>query len=187
MDIWGTLKAAVTKVGVPMLANAIIPGSGGFAASLIGNALGVDPNNPEEMLAAVQSASPDKLVELQMLQEENKPRLAEISAELDKAYLADRQNARARDEAFLKAGKTNSRANWMIAGDVVGLIVCLVVIYLLKDATGSGIGELRGLLTAIAGYFGLGLRDAHQFEFGSSRGSKDKDLKAQTGIPLFKI
>lgn len=28
---------------------------------------------------------------------------------------------------------------------------------------------------SIAGFFGLGLRDAHQFEFGSSRGSQEKN------------
>jgi hypothetical protein len=30
------------------------------------------------------------------------------------------------------------------------------------------------MISAIASFFGLGLRDAHQFEFGSSRGSQEK-------------
>jgi hypothetical protein len=31
-----------------------------------------------------------------------------------------------------------------------------------------------GIVSTIAGFFGLGLRDAHLFKFGSSRGSVDK-------------
>jgi hypothetical protein len=36
-------------------------------------------------------------------------------------------------------------------------------------------GEVVGLLSAISGIFGACLRDAHQFEFGSSRSSQVKD------------
>lgn len=97
--------------------------------------------------------------------------MAENEAGLDKAYLVDRQDARARDLELHRLGSSNSRANWMILGDVVGLLGCLSFLYFLPDAP----GEVRGMVSMIAGYFGLGLRDAHQFEFGSSRGSKEKD------------
>lgn len=92
--------------------------------------------------------------------------------ELDLAFLADRQSARARDVEFIKAGKVNNRANAMVLFDVLGLIACLVVLtFFRKDMP----GEVVGLLSTIAGIFGLCLRDAHQFEFGSSRGSREKD------------
>lgn len=91
--------------------------------------------------------------------------------DLEALYLADRQDARKRDVALVQAGRTNNRANWMIAGDVVGLIACLVVLTTMPDLP----GEVRGIVSTIAGFFGLGLRDAHQFEFGSSRGSREKD------------
>lgn len=98
-------------------------------------------------------------------------RMQGISAELDKAYLADRQDARKTEVELAKAGVSNAvRKNAMIIGDVIGLIVCLVVLTWVPDLP----GEVRGIIATIAGFFGLGLRDAHQFEFGSSRGSETK-------------
>ena len=92
---------------------------------------------------------------------------------LEQAYLDDRKDARARDVTMTQAGYHNKRADLMVLFDVVGLIACLVVLTVFrKDVP----GEVVGLLSTIAGIFGLCLRDAHQFEFGSSRGSREKDL-----------
>jgi len=104
-------------------------------------------------------------------------------ADLDKAYLADRQDARRRDVELAKAGVHNARANWMVAMDVVGLIFSLAAMmglgYLKSkypEAISEGVfGALLAQLSTMASYFGLCLRDAHQFEFGSSRSSRDKD------------
>lgn len=92
--------------------------------------------------------------------------------ELEQAYLADRKDARARDVALHQAGYMNKRADLMVVADVVGLIACLVALTLYRISMPS---EVAGLLTTIATLFGLCLRDAHQFEFGSSRGSREKD------------
>lgn len=92
--------------------------------------------------------------------------------DLYKASLVDVQNARARDVEFLHAGKRNVRADVMVALDVIGLISCLVVLCFFRDKIP---GEALGLISTIAATFGLCLRDAHQFEFGSNRSSKDKD------------
>lgn len=120
--------------------------------------------SPDAAVKALQ-ADPDKVMAFQQ-------RLIEIDAELERAYLDDRKDARARDVALAQAGRTNTRANAMVAMDAIGLIACLVVLsFFRKDMP----GEVVGLLSTIAGIFGLCLRDAHQFEFGSSRGSKDKD------------
>ncbi len=102
-------------------------------------------------------------------------RLAALQADttLERAYLDDRQGARARDVALHQAGHVNRRADWMVLFDVVGLIACLVVLSVFRQQIP---GEVVGLLSTIAGIFGLCLRDAHQFEFGSSRGSREKDL-----------
>jgi hypothetical protein len=92
--------------------------------------------------------------------------------ELEQAYLADRKDARARDVALHQAGYHNTRADLMVLFDVIGLIACLIVLTVFrKDIP----GEVVGLITTIASIFGLCLRDAHQFEFGSSRGSREKD------------
>ncbi len=104
--------------------------------------------------------------------------ITNIEAELDKAYLADRQDARHRDVALAQAGRRNVRADVMVALDAVGLVVCLLVLAIYRRELA---GEVIALISTIASIFGLCLRDAHQFEFGSSRGSQEKtELLART-------
>lgn len=93
--------------------------------------------------------------------------------ELEEAYLADRRDARARDVEVRKlTGGSNTRADVMILGAVLGLIACLLVLAFFKANIP---GEVVGIVSTIAGIFGACLRDAFQFEFGSSRGSREKD------------
>jgi len=107
------------------------------------------------------------------LQGKFRTQMLEVDAELEQAFLADRQNARARDVDIRKAsGGNNVRADLMILLAVVGLVACMIVLVLFKDKVP---GEVIGIVSTIAGIFGACLRDAFQFEFGSSRGSRDKD------------
>lgn len=119
----------------------------------------------DEALAAIQ-ADPNLALEYRKA-------VLESEAELDKAYLADRADARARDIELHKAGFGNRRADVMVALDVLGLISCLVVLVFFRSTLP---GEVVGILSTIAGIFGACLRDAHQFEFGSSRSSQTKDV-----------
>lgn len=113
----------------------------------------------------VLKADPNKVLEFQQAA------LAQ-DADLTRAFLADVQNARMRDVELHKAGFGNRRADVMVALDVLGLIACLLVLVLYREKLP---GEVVGLLSAISGIFGACLRDAHQFEFGSSRSSQVKD------------
>lgn len=109
-------------------------------------------------------------------------RMAVLAADgqMEALYLADRADARKRDVLLHQAGYRNTRADWMVVLDAVGLIACLVVLtFFRKDIP----GEVVGLLSTIASIFGVCLRDAHQFEFGSSRGSKEKDALVAAGTP----
>jgi len=110
-------------------------------------------------------ADPNKVIEFRQA-------ILDREADLDKAFLIDRQDARARDIAYVKAGKTNRRADFMVAMDAIGLISCLLVLGFYGDQIP---GVAVTLITTVASIFGVCLRDAHQFEFGSSRGSKEKD------------
>lgn len=131
--------------------------------------------NGEEALSAIKA---DPALVLQFRQA-----VMQNEADLDKAYLADRQNARQRDVDLAKIGHPNTRANWMVALDVVGLLASLGGMLALgwfkashPEAVTEGVfGALLAQLSTLASYFGLCLRDAHQFEFGSSRGSREKD------------
>jgi hypothetical protein len=124
---------------------------------------------PNEALARLK-ADPNLVLQANL-------RMQEIEAETEKAYLADRQGARARDVELAKAGMRNKRADVMVIGVTTGLIVCLGVLALYRKEMP---GEVVGILSMIAGIFGSCLKDAFAFEFGSSRGSKEKDaLMAQ--------
>jgi hypothetical protein len=94
-------------------------------------------------------------------------------ADLEKRFLADRQDARGRDVEVRKlSGGKNTRADLMVLLAVVGIIACLVVLSMYRKEIP---GEVVGILGTVIGIFGACLRDAYQFEFGSSRGSKAKD------------
>lgn len=81
----------------------------------------------------------------------------------------------------MSACHSNTRGNVLIVGALLGLISCLLVLALYRQQVP---GEVVGILSTIAGMFGACLRDAFQFEFGSSRGSRDKDvLLAQRSAP----
>lgn len=172
--------------GLELLGKAV-GGPIGMAAqgvgSLMAQALGVR-DDPDSVAQAIRAdpTSAAKLIELQtnakiQLQQISSAQIVALAQEDTKrqlADLADIQSARARDMAIIAAGKDNSRANWMIAGATVGLIVCVLGgvwmhMYAKLDAASST------LLTTFAGYFGLSLRDAFTFEFGSSRSSQKKD------------
>ncbi|MBF8177259.1 hypothetical protein [Herminiimonas contaminans] len=120
--------------------------------------------DPEEVIKALQ-VDPGLVLQFQTA-------VLNSEADLEKAYLADRESARSRDVELAKLGRKNVRADIMVALDVIGLIACLVVLCLFRDAIP---GETVGLISTIASIFGLCLRDAHQFEFGSSRSSLSKD------------
>lgn len=182
--IWKDVGSVIGKAA-PVIGGLLGGPVGTAAGKLVASVLGCE-DSPEAVRAEL-AKNPEAFVKLKTAEIEHRGKLAELALE-EKRLLAkteikhreidtaDIKNARQRDIEMRQTGQRNTRANMMILGDVLGLVVCLAVIYALKDATGAGVGELRGMLTAIAGYFGLGLRDAHQFEFGSSRGSKEKDL-----------
>lgn len=120
---------------------------------------------PQEALEAIRAN-----VQLQAAFQQ---RVLELNHELERAYLVDRQDARNRDVEMRKlTGGKNTRADVMVAGAVLGLISCLASLIWFRQGLP---GEAVGIVATIAGIFGACLRDAFQFEFGSSRGSRDKD------------
>jgi hypothetical protein len=144
--------------------------AGDVATKVVDVAKSITGTDDGDAAAAALRANPELALAF-------KQRMADVELETERAYLHDRQDARARDVQLAEMGHKNSRANWMIVGDVIGLLACLIAIFglLSYGREVKSFGELLVLLTTIANFFGLSLRDAHQFEFGSSRGSAEKD------------
>jgi len=118
-------------------------------------------------MTAIQKLSENN----QMLLEFQRAVLA-LEVQLLQAELEDRQDARARDVALVRAGRVNIRADIMVISAAMGLILCLCS---LAYYSHNLPGEAVGIISTIAGIFGSCLKDAYGFEFGSSRGSKEKD------------
>lgn len=93
------------------------------------------------------------------------------ATELDKLFLADMQDARRRDAGFQAAGKRNYRADVMFVLAVA--VICALVWMIWKDAS---INEfMKGIVTLVLGRFLGYLDNIYNFEFGTSRGSQNKD------------
>ena len=176
---WNTIKAVVGKIA-PVLGNAIVPGVGGMAGSLLAAALGVE-NTPEAIEQKVQNLTAADVVLIKETEAKHQERLLEIGAEVDKAYLFDKQNARAREVEIVKAsGKKDVNLYvlaWVIMGGFFGTIIGIVALKMLAPAVNLNNEPLLSLLLGslstdagmVVGYF-----------FGSSKSSADKtQLMAQ--------
>lgn len=91
---------------------------------------------------------------------------------LEIAYLGDRKDARARDVKFLEAGKSNNRANVMLALTFLGLLLCVAAMIFMNVDANTAVG---GVLIMLVGKLTSMWGTAFDFEFGSSKGSKEKD------------
>ena len=96
-----------------------------------------------------------------------------LDADLEKAYLGDRQDARGRDVDLRRAGYRNLRADLMVLSAFLTLIVIVCVLWAYTDIPQS----VLAIFTMMAGQILKMLSDAFQFEFGSSRGSKEKGAR----------
>ena len=91
--------------------------------------------------------------------------------ELDKAYLADRADARKRDVAITQAGRYNWRGDLLALLAVVGLVLCVWFVARDTEMPERAVNAIM----FVAGVLAAAVRDVYNFEFGSSRGSKSKD------------
>lgn len=97
--------------------------------------------------------------------------IIQVEAEIELAIMKDRQDARLRDIALFNAGRSNVRADVMVIAAAVGLVLCLGSLACFSKEMP---GEAVGVISTITGIFGICLKNAYTFEFGSSRGGKEK-------------
>lgn len=87
------------------------------------------------------------------------------------ARMVDTQSARDRDKAIQVAGHRNWRA------DILAILACgslVLCVYLIAADTELPERATNAIMF-VAGVFASAVRDVYNFEFGSSRSSKDKD------------
>lgn len=105
--------------------------------------------------------------------------LAVLAADtkLEELYLSDKANARSRDIEVRKLdGGKNYRADIMLAMAFIAVIVIAAFItWLSLNGLDTKAALAIGFLTTVGGMFARNIGTAFDFEFGSSRGSRDKD------------
>jgi hypothetical protein len=105
------------------------------------------------------------------LQIQFRTHVEDLHADLEKAYLLDIQDARKRDMEFIKAGTRNWRADILAALSVISVVLLTLAVWKSPDLS----EYVKGTITLVLGRF-LGYIDqVYSFEFGTTRGSKDKD------------
>ena len=97
-------------------------------------------------------------------------------ADLQKAYLADRADARKRDTAFVQAGRYNWRGDLLALFAVGGLVLCVYFIARDVELPERAVNAIM----FVAGVLASAVRDVYGFEFGSSRSSQVKDATIQS-------
>lgn len=90
--------------------------------------------------------------------------------EFARLEVEDRKSARERDREFIRVGRWNFRADLMIVGCICALC------YIVNEIAGQALKvEVIAVYNMAIGALLKMLGDAFAFEFGSSRGSKEKD------------
>lgn len=153
------------------------------AADIVGEVTGVDVRAPAAAGRTAEAlADPAVRAELQR-------RLAELEAAEVAQILEDRADARRRDVELRRlTGGENRRADqllWAIVALLVATLAANVGIGVWVTQEGPHLTAAVGLLGTAAGFLLRGLSSALDFEFGSSRGSKEKDhaIASLTGGP----
>jgi len=86
----------------------------------------------------------------------------------------DRKDARARDVELRRLTGRNWRADVLAIGAMLGMIALIWTLLFVNIPNGPA----RDVLLILSGALVTIVKDVYQFEFGSSRGSKEKDLLA---------
>ena len=132
--------------------------------------------------ANTANGSLNKLNNNSELQNKLQELILKNEAEIELSIINDKQNARLRDMEYIKSNKRNMRADIMVLSAALCMIFCLLIIVYCKNMP----GEVLGIISTMAGIFGSCLKDAYSFEFGSSRGSKEKDITVASMLSKIK-
>lgn len=91
--------------------------------------------------------------------------------DMAKAYLADVQDARARDAVLISKNGVNHRANFLTGAAIVAVILCLVVVTWVASLDDYA----KATITLICGRALGWVEQIFSFEFGTTKASKTKD------------
>lgn len=160
------LLAPLLSQGLSLIGNAVMAKGKEWVEDKTGVKLDGTPLSEADTLKLKQYEMDHEEELMRLRIEDNK-----IDLEGFKVEVADRSSARERDAVMVKAGVHNWRADLMVlaAAVAVGFLVYMVWV-------DSNLNEyVKGIVTLVLGRFLGYLDNIYSFEFGTTRGSKDKD------------
>lgn len=156
----------LAKAGLPLLTSLVMKKGKDYAEQK----LGVDIT---EMLGTEEGKIQLKQLEMQNEQQIRDFILRQEQQELDsfKEEVKDKDSARKRDVEFLKSGSWNYRADTLVAIAAVSVAGLVYLVWGTPD-----INEyVKGIVTLVLGRMLGYLDNIYNFEFGTTRSSKQKD------------
>ena len=149
---WSDAGEILAKNGLDLLASAI-PG-GSFVQKIVADLFGVN-NNPDDVYKALQSASPDKFIELLKIQNQNKTDLEKLKLQTD-ADIIDDVNKTMQVEATSEHWVQYAwRPFWGFISAIAFFYVCVLCGLLSWKAVGSNNTNAMNMIPQIITNFSL--------------------------------
>lgn len=162
----------------PTVASAVAGPLAGVAVSALGDIFGISEPTQDKIKVAIENGSltGEQIAGLRQLEMKLKAEEAERGFRYAELEFKDRDSARGRDAEIVKSGKRNYRADAMFLLAVT--VICGLVYLIWKD---PNINEfMKGIVTLVLGRFLGYLDNIYSFEFGTTRGSQNKDTTINT-------
>jgi len=175
---WKDIGKSLISQGAPLLGGVLGGPAGAIAGKMVAGLFGADPESPEEVMNAIQG-DPDAMTKIREFEMKHKEKLQELQLEETKAFLADIQSARSREQAIVAATGEKDTHLYVLAYIVIGAFFLLTgyllhgvisgeakVVHALKD---------NALVMLLIGALISGFTQVLSYFFGSSKGSADKN------------
>ena len=157
----------------PTVASALGGPLAGAAVTAIGELLGISEPTQDKIKVAIENGSltGEQVSAIRLLELKLKGEEEERGFRYTELEFKDRDSARGRDTELNKSGQRNYRADTMFV-----LAVAVIVGLVYSIWTEPSINEfMKGIVTLVLGRFLGYLDNIYSFEFGTTRGSQNKD------------
>lgn len=158
----------------PTVASALGGPLAGVAVTALGELLGINEPTQDKIRVAIENGTltGEQVTAIRTLELKLKAEEAERGFRYADLEVKDRDSARARDTEIVKAGKRNYRADFMFFLAVA--VICGLVWLIWTDPNIND--YMKGIVTLVLGRFLGYLDNIYSFEFGTTRGSQNKDV-----------
>lgn len=175
---WKDIGKALISQGAPLVGGLLGGPAGASAGKLVAGLFDADPDNPEEVMNAIQ-ADPESMIKIREFEMKHKEKLQELQLDETKAFLSDVDSARRREAAITEATGGRDIHIYILAYIVIVsfFMLALFLMWGLVSGTQPATDSLKDspLAMLLIGALISGFTQVLSYFFGSSKGSSDKN------------